>query len=138
MYLLMSAFSTIGINIDFETFWNEFKEGLGLYISKDIKQTILEVADFLGKKITDEELDTLENHLKIDNFRKNKSVNNDHLKVLGLMKNLNNSFIRKGKVGGWRDYFSDNLNVEADIWIEENLKDTDLELKTVLKVPSTV
>lgn len=35
-------------------------------------------------------------------------------------------FIRKGIVGGWKDYFTEEMLKEADDWIDENLKDTDL------------
>ncbi|RZB39880.1 Sulfotransfer 1 domain containing protein, partial [Asbolus verrucosus] len=152
-YLLMNTFTVLGPTVEFETFWEKFKQGLVfttpyfehvkegwklrnhenvLFLNydehtKDMRQTILEVADFLEKKLTDQDLNTLENHLKIENFRKNKAVNNDHLKVIGVMKNSDDGFIRKGKVGGWRDYFKGNLNVEADKWIEENLRNTDLE-----------
>ena len=65
--------------------------------------------------------------MKIDNFRKNDAVNgrpppgavSDEVR-----KNWN--FIRKGKVGGWKDYFNneeilDNFND----WVEENNVDVD-------------
>lgn len=31
-----------------------------------------------------------------------------------------------GKAGGWRDYFDEEMALEADKWMEKNLSDTDL------------
>ena len=67
-------------------------------------------------------MQVLKEHIKIDNFRKNDAVNGrpppgavpDEVR-----KNWN--FIRKGKVGGWKDYFNkeETLNKFND-WVEEN------------------
>lgn len=71
-------------------------------------------------------MDTLENHLKIENFRNNKSVNFDVLKQLGILNNGEEGFVRKGENGGWKNDFTPELSKRADKWIEENLKNTDL------------
>ncbi|CAK1581636.1 unnamed protein product [Parnassius mnemosyne] len=94
-------------------------------LSKDLPACVRRVAKFLGKEITKEQIEKLCEHLKIDNFKKNKSVNYDNLKGIGLL-NEKESFIRKGKVGGWRDYFDEKMTEQAQRWIEENLRDTDL------------
>lgn len=38
-----------------------------------------------------------------------------------------NMFIRKGKIGGWKEIFTKELEEKFDAWIEENMKDTDLK-----------
>lgn len=81
---------------------------------------------FLGKSYNIEQLNKLEDHLKIDNFRKNKSVNCDVMKQLGIVLKTEEGFVRKGKTGGWRNYFDKEMEKEADQWINDNLKDTDL------------
>ena len=37
-------------------------------------------------------------------------------------------FIRKGKVGGWKEDFKDypELEEKFDKWVEDNMKDTDI------------
>jgi len=55
------------------------------------------VADFLDKKLTDDQLTTLTEHLRFDNFKKNESVNNEVGKKMGWM-NPDGKFIRKGKL----------------------------------------
>ncbi|XP_026685332.1 uncharacterized protein LOC113470812 [Diaphorina citri] len=34
--------------------------------------------------------------------------------------------LRQGKSGGWKSKFSSELNMQADKWIEENLRNTDI------------
>ncbi len=55
------------------------------------------MADFLDKKLTDDQLTTLTEHLRFDNFEKNESVNNEVGKKMGWM-NPDGKFIRKGKL----------------------------------------
>lgn len=90
-----------------------------------MRQGIVKVADFLGKQLTNEQEARLVDYLSIDKFKRNKSVNCQHLCDLGIANN-NNTFIRNGGCGSWRKYFVGDLEVEADEWIRENLKDTDL------------
>lgn len=87
---------------------------------------------FLGRSYSHEEYEALARHLDIDSFRKNKSVNFDILKNLGVFISGEEAFVRKGKSGGWRDYFDEELNDRADRWIEENLKDTDLRFTSTI------
>ncbi|CAK1581629.1 unnamed protein product [Parnassius mnemosyne] len=94
-------------------------------LSKDLRACVRRIAKFLDKEITEEQIGKLCEHVNIDNFKKNKSVNFDNLKGTGLL-NEKESFIRKGKVGGWRDYFDEEMTEQAQRWIEENLRDTDL------------
>ncbi|CAH2073434.1 unnamed protein product, partial [Iphiclides podalirius] len=94
-------------------------------LSKDLPATVRRVADFLGKQYSDEQNEGLCSHLKFDNFKKNPSVNMDELKHLGMLSK-NESFIRKGKSGGWPEYFDEDMTKEAERWISDNLRNTDL------------
>ncbi|XP_035442077.2 sulfotransferase 1B1-like [Spodoptera frugiperda] len=99
-------------------------------LSKDLPAAVQRVADFLGKKLDDKQKTTLCDHLSIENFKKNKAVNCDELRVLGMFAK-DEEFIRKGKAGGWPDYFDEEMTQEADKWIADNLNDTDLRFPTV-------
>ncbi|XP_018564737.1 estrogen sulfotransferase isoform X2 [Anoplophora glabripennis] len=157
-YHLNRSIRTQGYVGDFPRYWNYFENNLQPWtpywehikegwsrrnepnllfffyenISKNLKGNIEKVSKFLGKSYSLEQYETLADHLDIDNFRKNKSVNYDILKNLGVLIKGEEAFVRKGKSGGWKDYFDEVLNARADRWIEENLKDTDL------RFPSTV
>ncbi|CAB3228658.1 unnamed protein product [Arctia plantaginis] len=91
----------------------------------DLPTSIRRVADFLGKNLTSEETERLCNHLSVKNFKNNKSVNQEWLREHGMLES-NECFIRKGKSGSWRDYFDEEMTEQAERWIKDNLRDTDL------------
>ena len=63
---------------------------------KDIRKEIRKIGQFLNKKLTDEQIEKLVEHVKVDNFSKNKSVNLTMEIESGLI-NKGHSFVRKGK-----------------------------------------
>ncbi|XP_043204345.1 sulfotransferase 1C4-like [Amphibalanus amphitrite] len=95
-------------------------------MKKDMKTEIRKVAKFLGKDFTDEQVDKLAEHLHFDNFKNNPWVNYEYMKALGLMYPDRGSFIRKGKVGDWKNHFTPEMTEKFDKWVEEKLKGTDL------------
>ena len=54
------------------------------------------MAAFLGKKLDDDQVAQLTQHLRFDAFSKNATVNLDWTKKLGIMKD-DGHFIRKGE-----------------------------------------
>ena len=52
-------------------------------------------------------------------------VNFEELQHCGVIL-MNGVFVRKGQSGNWKSEFTEDLEQEADEWIAENLKDTDL------------
>ncbi|KAJ8722507.1 hypothetical protein PYW07_003687 [Mythimna separata] len=94
-------------------------------LSKDLPTVIRRVADFLGKQLNDGQMAKLCDHLSFKNFKNNISVNYEDLREFGLMAD-DESFVRKGKAGDWRDYFDEEMTQQADQWIKDNLRDTDL------------
>ncbi|KAF9802789.1 hypothetical protein SFRURICE_002957 [Spodoptera frugiperda] len=96
---------------------------------KDLPAAVRRVADFLGKEVTPEQMDRLCDHLSFENFKKNDSVNYEELREYGVLAN-EEKFMRKGKAGGWRSYFDEEMTQQAEKWIADNLKDTDLRFPT--------
>nr|CAD7263521.1 unnamed protein product [Timema shepardi] len=95
-------------------------------INKDLPGTVRKVAQFLNKSLSEEQVAQMSKHLNIENFRRNPAVNMDFLKEVGLLNSGEQSFIRKGGVGGWTSEFTPELNQRADRWIHEHLKNTDI------------
>ncbi|KAI5646173.1 sulfotransferase domain-containing protein [Phthorimaea operculella] len=145
-------FSFHGYNGDFKTYWNFFLNDLIYYtpyfgnlkeawecrnhpnmlflfyeeLCKDLPAGVRKVATFLNKELTEDQIARLCDHLSIENFKKNKSVNMDEIKSFsGMMTSNEDSFVRKGKAGGWRAYFDEEMMQQADSWMEKNLQDTD-------------
>ncbi|XP_053623477.1 luciferin sulfotransferase [Plodia interpunctella] len=151
-YHLNRLIRTQGYNGDFKTYWKFFIKDLHHWtpyfehlkeawnqrhnprllflfyeeLSKDLPAAIRRVAKFLDKDFSEEQISKLCDHLSIENFKNNKSVNYDVMKELGILIPGEQAFIRKGKAGGWRDYFDDEMAAEAERWIADNLRDTDL------------
>ncbi|XP_059490214.1 sulfotransferase 4A1-like [Neocloeon triangulifer] len=115
-------------------FWEHIKEAWELREEKnllflfyedlvdDLPGCIKKVSDFLGKKMTADDVHRLANHLHIDNFRKNPSTNLDAENLPGLRVQGEQDFIRKGKNGSWKEeLFTSELIARADKWISENM-----------------
>ncbi|XP_015597274.1 sulfotransferase 4A1 [Cephus cinctus] len=150
-YHLNRAFVTQGYQGDFPQFWEYFKNDLTpwspywkhlkeawshrhhpnmLFIFyeemyNDLPNAVLKVANFLGKSYSSEQIARLADHLNIKNFQKNKCINSSELVECKIVEK--DSFVRKGQSGRWKDTFTPELEADADKWIEENLKDTDIE-----------
>ena len=55
-------------------------------------------------------------------MEKNPSVNYSHWDELGIRKQQEAPFMRKGQVGDWKNYFSSEMNDDFDVWINANNK----------------
>lgn len=137
-------------NADFKTYWNYFIKNEVLWapyfahileawekrnhpnllflfyeeLSKDLPAAIRRVAKFLGKEVTEEQVEKLNEHLDFKNFKKNKMVNFEEFQESGVFTK-GSGFVRKGKVGGWRDDFDEEMTEQAEKWIADNLRGTD-------------
>ncbi|XP_041977630.1 sulfotransferase family cytosolic 1B member 1 [Aricia agestis] len=151
-YHLNKSMRTQGYIGDFKTYWDFFRQDLHHWtpyfehlkeswemrhhpnmlflfyeeLSKDLPAAVRRVADFFGKQYSEEQISRLCDHLSIESFKTNKSVNYDVMKVIGIMVAETDGFIRRGKAGGWRDYFDEEMSSQAEQWIAHNLRDTDL------------
>ncbi|XP_037093832.1 luciferin sulfotransferase-like [Pollicipes pollicipes] len=101
-------------------------------MKRDLPKQIRKVAQFLGKTCTDEQVEKLASHLHIDNFRKNQFVNNHLAKKLGFFHPDRGDFIRQGKTGNWKNYFTSEMTETFDSWMAEKLKGSDLTFVTEL------
>ncbi|KAL4714520.1 hypothetical protein ACJJTC_006566 [Scirpophaga incertulas] len=91
---------------------------------KDLPSAVKQVAKFLGKTMTEEQISRLCTHLSFDNFKNNKSVNGQVL--IEANYSTGNLFVNKGKSGAWREYFDEEMKLQATKWMEDNLRDSDL------------
>ena len=104
---------------------------LNLISFKDIRKEIRKIYQFLNKKLTDEQIKKLVDHVKVDNFSKNASVNMT-MEIKSGFTNEGHSFIRKGQTGDWKNHFSPDLNRRIDKWIAKNLEGSDMKFVTEL------
>ncbi|XP_011705425.1 PREDICTED: sulfotransferase 4A1-like [Wasmannia auropunctata] len=89
---------------------------------KDLPGNIRKIAAFFEKSYSDEQIATLVEHLKIENFRKNPMVSQPASTNVIRPE----MFIRQGMIGRWKEMFTPEIEERFNKWITDNLKDTDL------------
>ncbi|XP_070555613.1 sulfotransferase 1B1-like [Ptychodera flava] len=92
-------------------------------LRKDMKTGIQAIAKFLGKDLSFETVTKIADHCTIDNM---KEISKDD-PVLKAMGWKDNPFVRKGKVGGWKERFTVAQSEMMDKYCEKWLTGTGLE-----------
>lgn len=100
-------------------------------MKRDLKSVINLVAEFLEKTLSDVDIEKLIDHLSFDSMKNNKSLNlQDEITfVKNIFKNDTGdlSFIRSGKVGGYKANMSNETMQQFDKWTEDHTKNTGLK-----------
>lgn len=95
---------------------------------KDLHAAIRRIADFLGRVLTEQDVDKIASHCHIDNMRKNDMVNWKYWEKLKPMnKDYGGAFINKGKAGGWHDVLTSEQSAKIDTMLQE-LEESGLEI----------
>ncbi|KAK5650682.1 hypothetical protein RI129_001711 [Pyrocoelia pectoralis] len=103
--------------------WNRRYEKNILFIKyedmkSDLRAVIRKVSTFLGKSLTMKQEEELVKWLDFESFKKNDAVNQVHFYK-------KDGFVRKGKIGGYKEEMSPELILEFDKWSNECLKNSD-------------
>ncbi|XP_053975783.1 luciferin sulfotransferase [Hylaeus volcanicus] len=95
-------------------------------MKKDQVEAIKRTAKFMGKRVTDKQIAELCEHLKFSKMAANPAVNMEHILP---QQNVteDDKFIRKGKVGDWKNYMSEELSRRFDEWTEKHLRNSGLD-----------
>lgn len=88
-------------------------------LKEDLPAVIRKVAGFLGKEVSQEETNKLANHLHFDSMKNNPAVNAVADASTGLLDLKEGGFVRKGKSGGWKSYFDDDMKEKFHTWMLE-------------------
>ncbi len=139
---------------DFETYFDLFMDNLVVYspywelvlnawklkdhpnlcllfyedMKKDLKGNIRRLASFLQKDLTDNQIQDLVEHLSFETMKASPAVNNEALrKIYCTDPDAPGSFFRKGEVGDWKNYFTDEMNKRVDERITKYFRGTGLE-----------
>lgn len=113
-------------------FWKRRKDPNVLFLKyeelkADLPAAIRKTAKFLEKDLTEAQIEKLAAHLSFESMKNNPAVNYDWLvKMSNWLTRDNNSFMRKGKVGGYKEVMTPEMIERFDTWTYENIKDTDL------------
>ncbi|XP_070537611.1 sulfotransferase 1C4-like [Ptychodera flava] len=94
-------------------------------IRKDLKAAIQKIAEFIGKDLTPEDINKIAHHCSFD-YMKKAFQDDAFMKAMGFKEN---PFVRRGKVGGWKETLTVAQNEMMDKYCEEWLKGTGLEFE---------
>ncbi|XP_070555619.1 sulfotransferase 1B1-like [Ptychodera flava] len=110
--------------------WKRRHEHNVLYVKyedmrKDLKAGIKNIAEFIGKGLTPEDVDKIAHHCSFE-YMKNAPQGDTFMKAMGWKEN---PFVRRGKVGEWKETFIVAQNEMMDKYCEQWLKGTGLEFE---------
>ncbi|XP_072853652.2 amine sulfotransferase [Pogona vitticeps] len=71
-------------------------------MKKDLRSSVLKICSFLGKKLTEEEVDEVVDKATFDKMRNDRRANYEHLES-DLVDHTKGHFLRKGVVGDWKN-----------------------------------
>ena len=91
-------------------------------MKKDIRKIIDRICQFLNKKPSSELIDAIITHTSFDEMKKNKMTNMEEY------TGGKPVFMRKGQVGDWVNYFSEEQIAFCDTQIKEKIKGCGVDL----------
>ncbi|XP_071812061.1 sulfotransferase 1C2-like [Apostichopus japonicus] len=96
-------------------------------LKKDLRASVIQISEFLERPLSEEAIDDIVMKSSFNAMKKNPKVNPDHL-VASFKDAIqeNRSFLRKGQVGDWKNYFTVAQNDAFDDLYERKMKGTGL------------
>merc|ERR1719481_1492139 len=86
------------------------------------------VAKFLDKCLSDDQVSTLVEYLDIRNMKNNPAVNHADRHQSGAFLE-GESFVRKGRAGGWREEMTEQQSREMEEWVRDRAGEGGLPCK---------
>lgn len=96
-------------------------------MKKDLPSAVSKIAKFIGQDIDKKLIDEISDKTTFDNMKKDSSANCKWISEG--YRDGHNPYVRKGVVGGWRDYFTPKQAERLDVLYETRLKAAGLELE---------
>jgi len=93
-------------------------------MKKDLASNVRDVAEFLGKSLSDEDVEKIVKHCSFDSMKDNPAITKVNSTVI---RHHISPYMRKGEVGDWKNHFTEDMNEKVDRYIEKYFSDTDLK-----------
>ncbi|XP_019622876.1 PREDICTED: sulfotransferase 1A1-like [Branchiostoma belcheri] len=100
-------------------------------MKKDLRGHVMKIAEFLGRNLTEEQIDEVTANCTFTAMKGNQATNVSRDPVMGEKmfkrgKENGIEFVRKGKVGDWRNWFSQEQLEKFEAFHREKMAGTDL------------
>ncbi|XP_068098990.1 sulfotransferase 2B1-like [Hyperolius riggenbachi] len=92
---------------------------------KDHRGSVVRLCEFLGKELTDAQIDSIVQHSSFSSMKDNK-MSNWSLLPPEVLDHTKGSVLRKGVSGDWKNHFTVAQNEYFDKVYQENMKDLNL------------
>ena len=96
-------------------------------MKKDLSSTVATIANFVGKNISKEVVDDIAHQATFDNMKRDSFA--DCKWVDKARRPEESSFLRKGMVGDWKNYFTPEQEARLDAVYEKRMKGTGLDFE---------
>ncbi|XP_055889878.1 sulfotransferase 1C1-like isoform X2 [Biomphalaria glabrata] len=90
-------------------------------LQEDVHRVVRDIANFLNKPLTETQVEAIARHCSFDTMKNNKAANYDWLKDVGMAKQ-EESFLRKGQVGDWRNHLKPEISDQLDEMVASHLE----------------
>nr|XP_053633850.1 luciferin sulfotransferase-like isoform X3 [Cherax quadricarinatus] len=94
-------------------------------MKKDLAAVVRQVAAFLGRDVNEEQVSWLTHHCSFEEMSKNPAVNHETLRMAPTQEAKAIKFMRKGKVGDWRNHLTEEQQKAFKQWTLKYLQGTD-------------
>ncbi|XP_068222473.1 sulfotransferase 1B1-like [Palaemon carinicauda] len=89
-------------------------------MKEDIMRELRRLNEFLVTSLTEDQLQTVANHVKFSNMKSSPSSNPTQAAIkVGRFVKGEEEFIRKGESGGWPSYFTPEVEAKFQMWMDK-------------------
>ncbi|KAG2468622.1 ST3A1 sulfotransferase, partial [Polypterus senegalus] len=106
--------------------WNYMPKELRQKKGKDLRSSVKKICTFLDRKLSDEEIDNVEEHSQF-HIMKNNSCANYRDVCPEIFDHDKGSFMRKGIVGDWKKHLTVEQNQKFDEVFQEKMRDVNIK-----------